>query len=190
MFRKDIKIVTYFIGYFASKYSYISFNQFYRQFSRPKSTRPFGPVIESPNATAFLTEHPNDIIKAGSYNQVPMIFSYNNAEGLFQHYLAVLHQIENYPLNLEDAIPNDISLENKSKILGILEELYKDPSHSYNVSFQILSDLWFLAGITEAVTGHLKSNSQPIYLLRLSIETGLNYFKNAIRNLGRNGKNY
>lgn len=168
------------------------------------SKRPFCPVIEAPNPTAFLTEHAKDIIKAGNYNKVPMIFSYNDAEGLLQHYLAALQQIENYPLNLEDAIPSDISLgdEERSKTLGILQQLYNDPSISYNVrkiiviflrslydkvTFQILSDLWFLTSITEAITGHLKSTQQPIYLLRFSIETGLNYFKNALEKLGRHG---
>lgn len=152
-------------------------------FSRMTSKRPFCPVIEAPNPTAFLTEHAKDIIKAGNYNKVPMIFSYNDAEGLLQHYLAALQQIENYPLNLEDAIPSDISLgdEERSKTLGILQHLYNDPSVSYN----LLSDLWFLTSITEAITGHLKSTQQPIYLLRFSSETGLNYFKNALEKLGR-----
>lgn len=72
-----------------------------------------------------------------------MIFSYNNGEGLLHHYLAVFKQVENYPLNVEDAIPNDITLgkEELSKTLDTMRQLYTDPSHSYEVrSFLFLKN--------------------------------------------------
>ncbi|XP_030764964.1 cocaine esterase-like isoform X2 [Sitophilus oryzae] len=35
--------------------------------------RPFGPVVEKPNPTAFLTDNPIDILTSGSFSQVPLI---------------------------------------------------------------------------------------------------------------------
>ncbi|GJQ88610.1 hypothetical protein Trydic_g22098, partial [Trypoxylus dichotomus] len=47
------------------------------------------PIVEEKmeGQNAFLTEDPLSIIQSGSYNHVPMIVGYNDAEGIAFHFL-------------------------------------------------------------------------------------------------------
>ncbi|KAG5895283.1 hypothetical protein JTB14_015149 [Gonioctena quinquepunctata] len=40
------------------------------------------PVIEKPNETQFITQHPIELIATGNYNKVPLLLGYCSAEGL------------------------------------------------------------------------------------------------------------
>lgn len=51
-------------------------------FQEQEGGRTFGPCIETPNPTAFITKKPIDIITSGQYNKVPMMIGFNSNEGL------------------------------------------------------------------------------------------------------------
>lgn len=77
--------------------------------------RPLGPVIEKPsNEPAFLTESPIDIIKAGTFNHVPLIMGYTSKEGIFFEAVRKLQPGAKIPTDFETEIHYDLKLEKGS----------------------------------------------------------------------------
>lgn len=50
-------------------------------FSNPPA--PFGVVVEPPSETAFLTDHPLNILKSGNFKKLPWLLSQSQDEGLY-----------------------------------------------------------------------------------------------------------
>lgn len=76
--------------------------------------RAVGPVVEKPsNEATFLSREPLDILVSGDYNKVPLVFGYNDREGM-------LIDIVNKRLgkqtvaNIDTAVPYALGLERDS----------------------------------------------------------------------------
>lgn len=93
------------------------------------SKRPYGPCPERPSKTAFLPDDPRNIMRTGSYNDVPILIGYNDREGIMALFSGSV------PKNFEDYVPHSFSLEKgseKSKLIAqkIKEFYYEDQEPS------------------------------------------------------------
>lgn len=90
--------------------------------------RPFGPVIEKPNAEAFITEQPLDIMLSGNYLKVPLIIGYNTREGMFAELLQKKEYGKIiYPLNdFETAIPFYYNIPKRTELSKNIAKTIKE----------------------------------------------------------------
>lgn len=70
----------------------------------------FGPVVEKPNKTAFITRDPTDLILNGEFSKVPILAGYTNHEGLLFELIdrckrALGANISTAPPNPQELIP-------------------------------------------------------------------------------------
>ncbi|XP_076267509.1 esterase E4-like isoform X1 [Rhynchophorus ferrugineus] len=157
----------------------------------PLERRPFSAVIEVPNPEAFLSENPVDIIKKGTYNHVPIIFGYNDKEGLLIE-LEVLarNNIDSAArkLDLKCLIPFESDVDNDEDILQItrqLQPIYSSDSNSRQ--YDEYTDGNFMIGILESTRLHKLTTTAPIYLYRGSISTELNFLKRMMNKIDEPG---
>ncbi|XP_018575302.1 juvenile hormone esterase-like [Anoplophora glabripennis] len=151
------------------------------------SSKPcFGPIIEKPSDTAFITEEPIDILMSGNYNQVPLIIGYNSGEGLFLPAWTVLVTSRKLPFtvglpNLEDTIPHYIGLQRGSdiskQVCEKLKETYFDRPDLADNKYLMITDAMFVAPTMATVKNHVETSRCPIFIYRMSLEAGLNLMK-------------
>ncbi|KAH1004301.1 hypothetical protein HUJ04_004079 [Dendroctonus ponderosae] len=145
--------------------------------------RPIGLVIE-PQAkkNAFLNKRPIDIITTGEYNKVPMIFGYNNKEGILFNYRRHLTGGVEKVLP-EYFIPHNVNLRSNSTLrwtyIEKLQNLYLNGPDKDDNAVMIISDAWFISGIVGSVKNHSQTSPYPVYLYKLSLDTELNFVKKA-----------
>jgi carboxylesterase type B len=149
--------------------------------------RPFGPVVEKPsNEPAFLSEEPIEIIKAGKFNQVPLIMGYTSKEGMFFEAARKLLPGAKITSDFETEIPLDLCIEKgseKSKeTADKLQKFYfgEDKPSEKNLDnlYLLKTDTQFLHGIHRSVYYQKLHSSAPIYFYRMSLDTSINYYKN------------
>nr|UUB32810.1 carboxylesterase COEC1 [Dendroctonus valens] len=146
--------------------------------------RPIGLVIEpQTKKTAFLNKRPIDIITSGEYNKVPMIFGYNNREGILFNYQRQLTGGAEKVLP-EYFIPHNVNLKSNSTLrwtyIEKLRNLYLNGPDKED-AVMIITDAWFLSGIIGSVKNHSQTSPYPIYLYKLSLDTELNFVKKACK---------
>lgn len=89
----------------------------------------FGPTVEKPNSTAFITKDLVDTILSGDFSKVPLLASYTTNEGLLFEALdrtlkASGVDIPNGPLKLEQFFPYQIRAKiNKNRFNMICQEM-------------------------------------------------------------------
>nr|UUB32779.1 carboxylesterase COEC6 [Dendroctonus rhizophagus] len=153
--------------------------------------RPISPVVEPHGKMAFLTEYPRDIIKNGTYNQVPIVFGYTDREGYILDFMLAWLKEKRKPLELEKALPFELNVkpgsEELKKVVPLVGQFYSEKKYD---DYDIISDSWFLAGIIEAAEKHLETSKDPVYLYRMSICSNLNYFKAKTRPLDSPGASH
>lgn len=139
----------------------------------------FGPVVEHKNvAQAFITEHPRDIIKSGSYSHIPWLASYTAQDGGYN--AAELLQInpktgvtflEELNTKWLDLAPENLFLENISEDPRKNAQLLKD-SYLGNLTFsektylkvqEMYTDMFFRIGIEESLKLHAQNNKEGVY---------------------------
>lgn len=108
----------------ASDHLFIVF--FFLQYNYIHIQRHLAPVIEDNTKSAFLTEHPVDIIKAGRYNKVPLIIGFDTHEGIISDILYPdtrfkFHEFNNFC----ECIPYYLNIPSGDKILKIMEDKIK-----------------------------------------------------------------
>jgi len=141
----------------------------------------YGPVIEKPNPTAIITQHPIDIIQSGKYNMVPIIMGFNSNEGLLLEYYR--RSRPNSTLGLEWPVemflPRDTDRNDPDQVKGmtdILTEFYSLPENIDDI-YMLPTDGLFVAGIIPSVINHAAVSAHPVYLYRFSLVAGLNFLK-------------
>ncbi|ENN79424.1 hypothetical protein YQE_04068, partial [Dendroctonus ponderosae] len=162
-----------------------------RDLTHSSEMRPISPVLEAPGKTAFLTEDPRDIIKNGTYNQVPIVLGYTDKEGYLLDFMRALVKEEPKPLELEKELPFELNLKPDSdelkNVVALIGKFYSENQYD---DYDIITDSWFLAGIVEAAEKHLETSKHPVYLYRMSICSNLNYFKAKTRPLDSAGASH
>lgn len=147
--------------------------------------RPLGPVIECPHEGAFLTEDPEEIMKAGKNHQIPIIIGYNSREGLLYEVIRKTRTDADLPENLEKDIPYDMNIPEKSgKAKEVAERIkefyYKDNDLSeknINTRYLMVGDIQFVNGIQKTITLLKNHSTAPVYAYRMSVTSSLNFFK-------------
>lgn len=74
------------------------------------SRRPYGPSLEKASPNAFLVDEPKDILRAGTYNQVPLITGYCDAEGILGIFWAAQHSRQPVHKDFENFVPHTFEL--------------------------------------------------------------------------------
>ncbi|CAG9838419.1 unnamed protein product [Diabrotica balteata] len=147
--------------------------------------RPFIPVIEYPHEGAFLTEDPEEIMKAGRHHHVPVIIGYNSMEGLMYEIIRKTRTDADLPETLERDIPFDLNIPEKTErakevALKMQKFYYQDKDLSeknINNRYRMVSDVHFLYGIQKTITLLQRHSKAPVYVYRMSIISNLNFFK-------------
>ncbi|KAL1501171.1 hypothetical protein ABEB36_006552 [Hypothenemus hampei] len=127
--------------------------------------RPFGPIIEKPNPTAFLTEDPSTLLASGNFNQVPLIQGACSNEG--QMY-ALTKTLAPGTVDYEkNVIP--WFLKSKSSMYPEwttkLRNLYFNSGYTKDERiYHIISDVSFLIGIVQSTELMLRKSVQPIFV--------------------------
>lgn len=134
--------------------------------------RPFGPVVEKPNPTAFLTDNPIDILTSGSFSQVPLIQGVAANEGLIYEFLKNTTKID--PNEIPDyGISWQLSLKKNSQEYEniknkIMEHYFKNGLTS-DAIYEYLGDTMFIIGKTESLKLSVQHSSKPVYNYVLSL---------------------
>lgn len=75
----------------------------------------YGPGIERPSEVAFLDEEPRNILQSGSYNKVPILTGYTDAEGILSVIIAARKGDEPIHKDFEEFVPLAFGLEKGSE---------------------------------------------------------------------------
>nr|XP_022902608.1 esterase B1-like [Onthophagus taurus]XP_022902609.1 esterase B1-like [Onthophagus taurus] len=147
--------------------------------------RALGPIIEKPykNQVNFITEHPLDIIKKGTFNKVPFMLGFTSMEGFFYQMVEMRHGNSTLVKNFEEAIPNTFNIQlGTDKSRGIakkIKEFYyknEEPTEENKEKFFLMqTDLFFVHGIYQSARYHSKYH--PVYLYKFSVDGLLNLYK-------------
>ncbi|KAJ8963469.1 hypothetical protein NQ318_018952 [Aromia moschata] len=149
--------------------------------------RPFSPVVEYPNDTAFITKNAIDLIKAGQYNKVPMIIGFNTREGMLFDVFKVLarlggKEVKSPPPDSEEAILSLLKVRKESEVSQIIyrriKEVYFKSADVEDDGRILASDIYFTAEIIAAIKNHLETSQENVYVYRMSLVAGLNFLKN------------
>lgn len=140
--------------------------------------RPFVPVVEKPNSTAFITKNPFDLLTSGDYNHVPLFIGYTSHEGLLLAFMKKQAPNIDSIYSYELAIPwfMETTDEQREKVTEIMSNFYskqKEPDSKY----MLLMDSIFLSGTVASIVQHLKTSRHPIYVYRASVEGKRNFLK-------------
>ncbi|XP_060518733.1 juvenile hormone esterase-like [Cylas formicarius] len=130
--------------------------------------RPFSPVIEKPNPTAFLSQHPIEILKSGQFNQVPMIVGCTSEEGWR---FDVLKKSRS---RIEQGIPWFFNLKSGTKdyqrVLKSFQDIYGGCYSQDGFIYKLYSDAIFVAGITEFIKLVVGSSKNPVFCYQFAVE--------------------
>lgn len=154
---------------------------------------PFVPCRDPENiepSEVFLTGEPIDLMNAGTFNHVPYITGFNDAESLFQ---VIEEVLDPNVFNVFNANPNIMiplqwnvsadSPESKS-IVDEISQFYFDGRplstsvrHEYT---QYNTDLMFARGIDMTASIHSKKQTESVYYYKFTFTGALNLLKNLL----------
>lgn len=92
----------------------------------------FGPVVEKPNKTAFITGDPTDLILNVEFPKVPIMAGYTNHEGLLFELIdkAAGVEMSNTPPNPEEIVP--IIMKTKMDDINF-DKICSEMEHAYSM---------------------------------------------------------
>ncbi|XP_066154402.1 esterase FE4-like isoform X2 [Euwallacea fornicatus] len=153
--------------------------------------RPFGPIIEKPNLTAFITEDPTGLLASGRYNQVPFIQGFCSNEGLIYEFSKFIYIPEDFEPN-KQLVPWYLNHPHKvhsPKLKTLLQwdqtiaDLYYKDGVTKKAIHDHLGDICFTSGILNGLRLQLKAGHAPQYLYKFCYETPIIKTNRAILGL-------
>lgn len=146
-----------------------------------KDRRPYGPVIEKPNSTAFLTENPLDLLASGRYNQVPMIQGVVSNEGML---FDSPHSEQPSSVSGENGVlwywDLESNTEKAEKITKLVDDFYFQNGTTKAAIYDFYGDSGFMYGAVESSKIISKTSIHPIYLYVYSREVDLSNLTRTI----------
>ncbi|KAI4468859.1 carboxylesterase [Holotrichia oblita] len=152
--------------------------------------RLIGPVVEksASNDSPFLTKRPLEIIQAGSYNKIPMMFGYTSDEGLFFEMVGIRFENES-DVDFETFVPNffksakgsDLSKSIAEKIRAFYLSDTDETLTAPEKIRKLQTDSSFMRGIYSSAKNHARTSSEMVFLYRFSIDASLNLAKTAFQ---------
>lgn len=144
----------------------------------------FVPCVEKeiPGVERFLPDTPYNILTKGTYQKVPVIYGFNNAEG----YMFTGKENDTTLLNMDfyNALPRDLVFpteEEKKTTARILDKIYMNGEKVSNRSLVKFSKFEGDSSITYPTVATidiiLKTSDKPIYVYQFCYDGMLNYAK-------------
>ncbi|XP_058454053.1 esterase E4-like [Malaya genurostris] len=161
----------------------------------PRGFRPFEFVptaepADSPEET-FLTQRPIDILKAGTFNKVPIIIGYNDAESLF---MVLEHTIDStvwneFTRNPQFFVPHfwniPVGTDASTAVSqGIRQFYWEDKPLGPDIMLEwtkFHTDQQFIYAIDKTVRLTAQHNTFPTYYYQFSFDGALNHVKRLLR---------
>ncbi|XP_049938803.1 cholinesterase 1-like, partial [Schistocerca serialis cubense] len=133
----------------------------------------FAPVVEPASDSAVITEPPVDIIRAGSYNQVPIILGVTSGEGIVGLLMSPLlteageaDMKENFTMLIGSQLPLPTE-EQRTRAAEQLQQFYfGDEGFSMDqmqAVVDLLSDMYFIHPADSFARAVANSSSIPVY---------------------------
>ncbi|XP_049790826.1 juvenile hormone esterase-like [Schistocerca nitens] len=129
----------------------------------------FVPVVEPPSDSAVIVEPPADILRTGSYNQVPIIVGVTSAEGTVVPTLTeakIADLKENFTMLIGSQLPLPTE-EQRTRAAEQLEQFYfGDEGFSTDdmqAVIDLFSDLYFIQSADSFARTVANSNSLPVH---------------------------
>lgn len=142
--------------------------------------RPYGPIVEKPNKTAFITKHPFELITSGNYNHVPLLIGYTSHEGLLMEIVRKLFPgLDNlwtyratipWILNATDEVKDEIETLMSNYYGNVDDKRTKD---------EVMMDVTMLSTIATVIIHHSKTSKCPVYAFRIAVDCQRNFFKHV-----------
>ncbi|XP_058453744.1 juvenile hormone esterase-like [Malaya genurostris] len=161
----------------------------------PRGFKPFEFVpsaepADSPEPT-FLTQRPIEILRAGTFNHVPIIIGYNSIESLFmvrEHFIDSTVWNE-FTRNPQFFVPHYWNIPVGSEATGAVSQAFRDHywqdqalTPDIMVEWcQFHSEQQFIYPIDKTVALTAKANTQPTYYYQFSFDGDLNLLKGLLR---------
>ncbi|KAJ2946246.1 hypothetical protein O0L34_g12285 [Tuta absoluta] len=158
--------------YKAASYDSLTKGEF---MDRPNSTLLFSPCVErDDDGLAFLSEPPINILKEGSYTQVPMIYGFSNMEGLFREPFFEFWKLKMNE-QFSEFIPGDLHFESKHDRERIAKRIKKfyfwdSPINGENILKYIdyFGDVLVKYPALRTVKMHIQNGHDKLYLYEYS----------------------
>lgn len=143
-------------------------------FDQKDSTFGFTPCIERKGKEAIIDDAPINIIKNGDYVKLPMLYGFDNMEGLlrmdlFQTWKSQMND------NFSEFLPADLNFENKDEkkdVARIVKQFYFGDKNVDDDSIlnyiDYFTDILFAYPTLKAVELHIKAGHEQIYLYEYS----------------------
>ncbi|CAH2089924.1 unnamed protein product [Euphydryas editha] len=147
----------------------------------------FVPCVENeiPNEKQFITDMPYNLISNETYNKVPLIIGYNDAEGYM--FVGKENATTISKFNYYGAIPRDLifpSDENKVKTAEDLKSLYNKSEISDDILVRLSKfegDSGIIYPVTLTTEMLAKTNTYPVYAYKFCYDGWMNVIKLLFR---------
>ncbi|CAG9839137.1 unnamed protein product [Diabrotica balteata] len=145
-----------------------------------------GPKIEKPNDSAIITALPQDLVVKGHYNKVPLLFGFNSMEGI----LFGIYQQKELKKGLKPDYFNIDRYVHPHMEIGLNDpkrELIKEKIRKFyftentveTANYLMVTDCNYIAPVVGIAKLHAKTQPEPVYLYRMSLDAGLNFLKRS-----------
>ncbi|XP_049938802.1 cholinesterase 1-like [Schistocerca serialis cubense] len=138
----------------------------------------FLPVVEPPSDSAMIVEHPADVLKAGSYNQVPIILGVTSGEGIIIPFLSsilteegIADMKENFTALIGSQLPLPTE-EQRTRAAEQLEQFYFGDEGFSTEDMQavvdLFSDVYFIQPADSFARAVANSSNIPVHFYYFS----------------------
>uniref|UniRef100_A0A0A9XAS2 Carboxylic ester hydrolase n=2 Tax=Lygus hesperus TaxID=30085 RepID=A0A0A9XAS2_LYGHE len=135
---------------------------------------PFGPVVETPNPSAFIQKEPLDIILSKEASDVPLLFSYTADEGLYPGGEIIKNEklLEELDSRWTELLPHlldynfTIPQTRQKEVADKIKSFYLGNNEAKRVRgkiIQMVGDRLFAVGIRESAKLHAELYQSPSY---------------------------
>ncbi|KAF5292796.1 hypothetical protein FQA39_LY13841 [Lamprigera yunnana] len=147
---------------------------------------PFGPVIEK-GSTAFLPDHPYNLLRNGKINDYPWITSNTKNEGIYPVGFFILYRkLEEINERWDEIMPcaldyNDTASERDKIAIAqkIRKRYFKNESVTFNNTNKLIdlfTDRAFLTDAETAIRLHARISKSPVYYYRFNYKLKMKTF--------------
>nr|QIK02096.1 carboxylesterase 2 [Holotrichia parallela] len=141
------------------------------------------PVVETiDNEISFLPEHPEEIISAKGFQEVPFMIGYTDAEAIILDVEALLRTGNMGKLLTGSALLHTLNAKDektKEEITNQINSFYYGDLASTDRSkvYNLVGDAWVYWGAYNSLLAHSKMSHKDLYFYIFAADTELNYYK-------------
>ncbi|KAL3282162.1 hypothetical protein HHI36_005357 [Cryptolaemus montrouzieri] len=147
---------------------------------------PFRTTIESPSVHAFLSDTPENLLKSGNFQDVPVIAGLVRDEGLVKSAEYKLKSelfgklMKDFDKNIVDSlnlkyVVNAYSVGSRLRKFYLGEEKNLTLEDAFSGLTKIFTDIYFTKAFDESVMMHLNVSTKPMFIYLFAHESGDSY---------------